>query len=97
MIARVAIPGQTRGTTICQKILNSPAPSDLAAWINSSGTDVMNCLIIKIPIAGATKGMDRTTSDHMGMLATVINSLALQDSLERIGIKTKYNMYNIIE
>ena len=31
IIARVAIPGQTSGTTICQKILNSPAPSDLAA------------------------------------------------------------------
>jgi len=40
-------------------------------------------------VAGATRGMDRTTSDHMGMLATVINSLALQDSLERLGIKTR--------
>lgn len=40
-------------------------------------------------VAGATKGMDRTTSDHMGMLATVINSLALQDNLERKGIKTR--------
>lgn len=40
-------------------------------------------------VAGATKGMDRTTSDHMGMLATMINSLALQDSLERIGIHTR--------
>ncbi len=40
-------------------------------------------------VAGATKGMDRTTSDHMGMLATVINSLALQDSLERSGINTR--------
>lgn len=34
-------------------------------------------------------GMDRTTADHMGMLATVINSLAIQDSLERIGIHTR--------
>lgn len=40
-------------------------------------------------VAGATTGMDRTTSDHMGMLATVINSLALQDCLERIGIRTR--------
>lgn len=40
-------------------------------------------------VAGATKGMDRTTSDHMGMLATVINSLALQDSLERNGVYTR--------
>jgi len=35
------------------------------------------------------KGMDRTTADHMGMLATVINSLALQDSLESKGIPTR--------
>ncbi|MAW07405.1 MAG: UMP kinase [Halobacteriovoraceae bacterium] len=40
-------------------------------------------------VAGATEGMDRTTSDHMGMLATVINSLALQDNLERINVKTR--------
>lgn len=40
-------------------------------------------------VAGATKGMDRTTSDHMGMLATIINSIALQDSLERIGVYTR--------
>ncbi len=40
-------------------------------------------------VAGATKGMDRTTSDHMGMLATVINSLALQDSLERHDINSR--------
>jgi len=40
-------------------------------------------------VAGATKGMDRTSSDHMGMLATVINSIALQDSLERKGVKTR--------
>lgn len=35
------------------------------------------------------KGMDRTTADHMGMLATVINSLALQDALESRGIPTR--------
>ncbi len=40
-------------------------------------------------VAGATKGMDRTTSDHMGMLATVINSLALSDCLERNGVETR--------
>ncbi|MDB9786593.1 UMP kinase [Bacteriovoracaceae bacterium] len=40
-------------------------------------------------VAGATKGMDRTTSDHMGMLATVMNALALQDSLENLGLKTR--------
>lgn len=40
-------------------------------------------------VAGATLGMDRTTSDHMGMLATIINSLALQDALERRGVFTR--------
>lgn len=35
------------------------------------------------------KGMDRTTADHMGMLATVINSLALQDAFESRGIPTR--------
>jgi uridylate kinase len=35
------------------------------------------------------RGMDRTAGDHMGMLATVINALALQDALERTGITTR--------
>lgn len=35
------------------------------------------------------KGMDRTTADHMGMLATTINSLALQDSLESKGVEVR--------
>ncbi|KOF56693.1 MULTISPECIES: UMP kinase [Clostridium] len=35
------------------------------------------------------EGMDRTTADYMGMLATCINSLALQDSLENIGVLTR--------
>lgn len=40
-------------------------------------------------VAGTTKGMDRTTSDHMGMLATIINALAMQDALERISVETR--------
>jgi len=40
-------------------------------------------------VAGATKGMDRVTADHMGMLATMINSLALQDALEKQGVHTR--------
>lgn len=39
---------------------------------------------------GANKeGMDRTTADYMGMLATILNALALQDTLERIGVFTR--------
>ncbi|PTL39631.1 UMP kinase [Alkalicoccus saliphilus] len=40
-------------------------------------------------MAGAAKGMDRATADYMGMLATVMNSLALQDSLENIEVQTR--------
>lgn len=40
-------------------------------------------------ISGAAKGMDRVQGDYMGMLATVINSMALQDALERKGIFTR--------
>ncbi|HHY21389.1 MAG TPA: UMP kinase [Bacilli bacterium] len=40
-------------------------------------------------MAGSAKGMDRATADYMGMLATVMNSLALQDSLEKIGVETR--------
>ncbi|MCB1770481.1 MAG: UMP kinase [Candidatus Competibacteraceae bacterium] len=37
----------------------------------------------------ARAGMDRVTADHMGMLATVMNSLAMQDTLERLGVFTR--------
>ncbi len=40
-------------------------------------------------IAGTAAGMDRAASDYMGMLATVINSLALQDSLEKLDVYTR--------
>ncbi len=40
-------------------------------------------------IQGSKQGMDRTTGDHMGMLATTINALAMQDALERDGIFTR--------
>lgn len=40
-------------------------------------------------VAASARGMDRASADHMGMLATVINSLALQDALEKIGTFTR--------
>ena len=40
-------------------------------------------------ISGAAQGVDRVTGDHMGMLATVINSLALQNSIEKLGVPTR--------
>ncbi len=40
-------------------------------------------------LSGAAKGMDRTSADYMGMLATVMNALAMQNALERIGVDTR--------
>ncbi|MFQ3314802.1 MAG: uridylate kinase [Candidatus Poriferisodalaceae bacterium] len=40
-------------------------------------------------MAGSDGGMDRAQSDHMGMLATVINAIALQDALERVNVPTR--------
>jgi uridylate kinase len=40
-------------------------------------------------VSDASAGMDRVSADHMGMLATVINALALQDALERLGVFTR--------
>jgi uridylate kinase len=40
-------------------------------------------------MAGAAKGMDRAQADYMGMLATVMNALALQNALEQMGVETR--------
>ncbi len=40
-------------------------------------------------VAGSTAGMDRASADYMGMLATVINALALQDAIEKLGVPTR--------
>jgi len=40
-------------------------------------------------LAASAKGMDRATADYMGMLATVINGLAMQDALEHVGVNTR--------
>ena len=40
-------------------------------------------------LSGAAAGMERTSADYMGMLATVINSLAMQNALEKIGLQTR--------
>jgi uridylate kinase len=52
-------------------------------------------------LSGANKGMDRAQADYMGMLATVINALALQDTLERLGqptrVQTAIHMAQIAE
>jgi uridylate kinase len=58
------------------------------------GTGVELCLVIGggnifRGLAGAAKGMERASADYMGMLATVMNALAMQDALERIGVQTR--------
>ena len=40
-------------------------------------------------LQGSAQGMERTTADYMGMLATVMNSLAMQSELEKININTR--------
>jgi len=40
-------------------------------------------------LAASSRGMDRASADYMGMLATMINSLAMQDALEKIGVHTR--------
>lgn len=40
-------------------------------------------------LSGSTQGIDRVTGDHMGMLATVINSLALQNAIEKLGVECR--------
>lgn len=40
-------------------------------------------------VAGSAQGLDRTTADYMGMLATTLNSLALQDALEKLDVETR--------
>ncbi|MCD6430244.1 MAG: UMP kinase [Deltaproteobacteria bacterium] len=52
-------------------------------------------------ITASAKGMDRSTADYMGMLATVINGLALQDAIERLGVQvrvmTAISMHEVAE
>ena len=40
-------------------------------------------------LSGSERGIERATGDYMGMLATIINSLALQDALEKLGVPTR--------
>ena len=75
---------------ICPDMLNSL--SNEIKDVVDIGTEL--CLVIGggnifRGVTGVSKGMDRTTGDNMGMLATVMKSLALQNSLEKLGIPTR--------
>jgi uridylate kinase len=77
-----------KGLGIDQTVLSDISAKIKAAW--EMGTE------IGIVVGGgnfwrgrSNPGMDRTTADHMGMMATVMNSLALQDALENRGVPTR--------
>lgn len=79
-----------QGTGISGEILNKIS-SEIAA-LQKTGCEIAIVVgggNIHRGVAGATSGMDRATSDYMGMMATVINSLALQDALERKDVYTR--------
>jgi uridylate kinase len=68
------------------------ATADELAEVASSGVQIALVVgggNIFRGLRGASEGMDRAQSDYMGMLATVINALALQDALERAGVATR--------
>jgi len=60
--------------------------------VHELGTEI--CMVIGAGnifrgVSGASEGMDRASADYMGMLATVMNSLAMQSALERMGVQTR--------
>ncbi len=75
---------------ICPDTINDIARQ--IAEVKATGIEM--CLVIGggnifRGIAGATKGMDRSNADYMGMLATIMNAIAMQDALEKIGVHTR--------
>ena len=79
-----------QGHGIDGKILNQYA--DEIKQIHEKGIEVSIVIgggNIFRGVKGATEGMDRVQGDYMGMLATLINSMALQDALERKGVQTR--------
>jgi uridylate kinase len=75
--------------------LHRDTVSKLAADVGAAvGSGMQICMVIGggnifRGLAAAATGMDRTTADYMGMLATVINALAVQSALEGIGVPTR--------
>ncbi len=79
------------GSGIDPDVVNQVA-GEVAELILSDGTEVGVVVgggnMVR-GVAFAQQGMDRSTADHMGMLGTVINALALQDAIERAGVETR--------
>ncbi|HEY2513532.1 MAG TPA: UMP kinase [Polyangiaceae bacterium] len=85
-----ALCGTTGGFGIAPDVLRSLAAelADVHALGVQCGIVVGGGNIFR-GLKGASQGMDRAQSDYMGMLATVINSLALQDALEKANVPTR--------
>jgi uridylate kinase len=82
--------GGEAGAGICPKALASMAAQ--VAEVRELGVQVVIVIgggNIFRGLAGSERGIERATGDYMGMLATVINSLALQDALEKLDIPTR--------
>ena len=82
--------GGEAGVGICAKALAGMASQ--VAEVCELGVEVVIVIgggNIFRGLAGSERGIERATGDYMGMLATVINSLALQDALEKLGIPTR--------
>ena len=97
------------------EVLMGPGPGGIdPATVHAVATEVAEIVGLGVPLclgigggnsfrgmAGAAKGMDRANADYMGMLATVMNALAMQDALEKIGIDTRVQsaipMQNVCE
>ena len=75
--------------------INPSVVDDIAAQIQAVRAEGIDCAIVVgggniwRGLAGSAKGMDRATADYMGMLATVMNCLALQDALEKLGVDSR--------
>jgi uridylate kinase len=82
--------GGENGLGICPQALRSMA--DQIREVRQLGVDVLVVVgggNIFRGLPGSQKGIERATGDYMGMLATIINSLALQDALEKAGVPTR--------
>jgi uridylate kinase len=82
--------GGESGQGICPEVVQSMAKQ--IKEVQSLGVEVVIVVgggNIFRGLSGSEKGIERATGDYMGMLATVINALALQDALEKVGVPTR--------
>ena len=82
--------GGARGAGICPEVIQRMA--EQIKEVRALGVEVVIVVgggNIFRGMSGSEQGIERATGDYMGMLATVINALALQDALEKIGVATR--------